>query len=128
MTFDPTRIATCQCDDLALMCSGDPSDVVLCHCVKCQKRTGSPFGVAAFYQRDQVSVNGPTSCYRTQSAEGFDFSYHFCPNCGSTVYWETSRKPGFVVVAVGAFADPDFPAPSKSVSNECGHPWLTLNL
>jgi len=34
---------------------------------------------------------------------------------GSTVLWEPSRKPETIAVAVGAFADPAFPPPSKVV-------------
>ena len=30
--------------------------------------------------------------------------------CGSTVYWEGTGFPGLVAVAIGTFADPDFPA------------------
>lgn len=50
----------------------------------------------------------------------------FCPACGSTVCWEAERAPGRVVVAAGAFADPDFPAPYGAVwtGTECR--WVPL--
>jgi hypothetical protein len=44
--------------------------------------------------------------------------FQFLPVCGSTVYWE---PPGFVTVAVGNFADPNFPAPRVSVYEERQH-------
>ena len=46
--------------------------------------------------------------------------------CGSTVYWEGQGFPGYVAVAIGTFADPNFPAPTISVWEECRHPWVTL--
>jgi hypothetical protein len=46
------------------------------------------------------------------------------PHCGSTVYWELRRKPEMVAVAVGAFADPAFPAPSQAVYAEHRHIWV----
>jgi hypothetical protein len=51
---------------------------------------------------------------------------HFCPACGSTVYWEPQGIPDLVYVAVGAFADPDFPPPKISVYGERRHKWIQL--
>jgi len=51
-------------------------------------------------------------------------TFHFCPDCGATVFWEPHRKPAAIGVAVGAFADPSFPAPTQSVYREQQHPWM----
>ena len=123
-----SRIASCSCKSLKVECSGEPDSVSLCHCLDCQRRTGSAFGVAAFFRKSSVRVGGPASRYATTSEAGDRFSFYFCPGCGATVYWETNRKPGFVVLAAGAFADPDFPAPTQSVFEEHRHPWLDLKL
>jgi hypothetical protein len=53
-------------------------------------------------------------------------TYHFCPTCGSTVYWEGQGFPGQVNVAIGAFADPAFPSPTIAVWGETRHPWMSL--
>ena len=120
-----TRVATCACGQLSVRCSGEPVSVSLCHCLECQKRTGSTFGIAAFYARTDVEVAGESSDYSRAADSGYSVLHHFCPRCGSTVFWEASRKPDFVAVAVGAFADPAFPAPGKSVYVERRHHWLT---
>ncbi len=52
---------------------------------------------------------------------------HFCPACGSTVYWEPEGLPGFVAVAVGAFADASFPPPTFSVYEARCHPWFDVS-
>jgi hypothetical protein len=72
-----------------------------------------------------VEVAGESSGYSRAADSGYSVLHHFCPRCGSTVFWEPSRKPDFVAVAVGAFADPDFPGPAKSVYVERRHHWLT---
>ncbi|MCZ6882545.1 MAG: GFA family protein [Gammaproteobacteria bacterium] len=123
-----TRIATCSCQSLRVECTGEPASVSLCNCQDCQRRTGSAFGIAAFYNQDNVHVDGTTSCFSRTSESGYNFSFYFCPNCGGTVYWETTRKQGFIAVAAGAFADPKFPAPTQSVFEEHQHPWLNLSL
>jgi hypothetical protein len=42
------------------------------------------------------------------------------------VYWELDGLPGFVIVAVGAFADPSFPAPTFSVYEARMPAWVRL--
>jgi hypothetical protein len=53
-------------------------------------------------------------------------TFHFCPTCGSTVFWENAGFPGLVSVAIGNFADPSFPAPTLAVWEESRHQWVTL--
>ena len=123
-----TRHARCSCGGLTVACRGDPVSVSLCHCRACQRRTGSAFGVAAFYDAADVTPKGPSSAFRRSGESGFDLVHHFCPVCGATVWWEPLRKPGVVAVALGAFADPGFPAPAKAVHEESRHPWVVCAL
>jgi hypothetical protein len=119
------RKAQCACGRLQVACEGDPALVSLCHCLECQRRTGSTYGIAAFFPREAVAVSGAASLYSRTSDSGFAVDHHFCPNCGSTVFWEPQRKPEYVAVAVGAFADPSFRAPDKAVYGRHRHPWVT---
>ena len=52
--------------------------------------------------------------------------FYFCPNCGTSLYWEADARPDFYILAVGAFADPNFPAPSVSIFEESRHTWTQL--
>jgi hypothetical protein len=122
-----TRIAACTCGDLQLACTGEPRRVSLCHCLDCQRRTGSLFSIAAFYERGAVTVlQGRPAQYTRSSASGQPVTFHFCPLCGSTVYWEPQRLPHLVGIAVGAFADPGFPAPEQAVWCQDQHTWFCL--
>jgi hypothetical protein len=122
------RTASCACGQLKVACATEPVKVSLCHCRACQKRTGSAFGVAAFFSRRNVEIEGRDSLYRRSSDSGHDIVFHFCSDCGSTVYWEPQRKPGTVAVAVGAFADPTFLAPSQVVYGEHRHSWVVISI
>jgi hypothetical protein len=46
--------------------------------------------------------------------------------CGATVYWVLESLPDFAYVAVGAFADPNFPPPKIAVYEERRHPWTKM--
>lgn len=98
----------------------------LCHCIECQRRTGSPFGVGAYYEADKVSFAGPSSVY-TRHVEERWLRFHFCPGCGSTVYWQAQGHNGRWGIAVGAFSDPDFPKPQRSVFERSRHDWLGID-
>jgi len=100
----------------------------MCHCLDCQRRTGSLFGIAAFFDREVVSVVAGVSktFTRDSSYVGSLVTFHFCPECGSTVFWERESVPGLIGVAVGSFADPSFPQPDQSVWMAHKHPWLSL--
>jgi hypothetical protein len=118
-----TRHAACSCGQLHLACQGEPVRLSVCHCLECQRRTGSVFGFQARFPRAQVEIAGESTRYTRPSDSGNRVTMHFCPHCGSTVYWEFGD---FVAVAVGAFADPGFPAPKISVYGERKHSWVTL--
>jgi len=120
------RRASCSCGQLTVECTGEPVRVSMCHCLACQQRTGSAFGVQARYRRDQVAIAGRSTEYVQVGDEGGKARFRFCPDCGSTVWWDNSDADGFVAVAVGAFADPDFPAPKVSVYDMRRHPWVEL--
>jgi len=83
--------------------------------------------MAAFYPRERIAVEGKHSEFRRNSDSGFPVLFHFCPVCGSSVCWEPQRKPDMIAVAVGAFADPDFPMPEQSVSDELRHSWIVFS-
>ena len=99
----------------------------MCHCRDCQRRTGSAFSIAVFYERERVRVlRGETRSFERNSASGLPIRFYFCTRCGSNVYWEPARMPDLIGVAAGAFADPAFPQPSQSVWTKDKHAWLSL--
>jgi hypothetical protein len=118
-----TRTASCSCGQLRLTCEGEPVRVSICHCLECQKRTGSVFAVQARFPQERVTVEGRATEWSRRGESGGSATFRFCPVCGATVYWEADGIPGFVTVAVGAFADPNFPPPHVSVYEERQHPW-----
>ncbi len=121
------RTASCHCGDLTLRCDGAPRKISLCHCLQCQRRTGSLFSVAVFYDREQVSIErGTTASFVRESASGLPVTFRFCPGCGSNLFWEPARMPRLIGVAAGAFADPDFPMPDQAVWTKEGHHWIDL--
>lgn len=125
MSASIEREAACACGHLRIRLRGEPRIVSSCHCLACQRRTGALFGSTAFFGRDQVvSTRGDHNTFRRQAESGAWLSFRFCPQCGSTVFWENERLTDIVSIAVGCFADPGFPAPSRTVWAQTRHDWL----
>ena len=131
-----TRIheASCLCGKLKLTYEGPiPERRSLCHCNSCQLRTGTAFSIQARFPRDKVVIEGESSEWKFPNKEGQEVTYrscdsggatyHFCPTCGSTVYWDIEAAPDVVGIAIGSLTDPTFPAPVIGGFEAYGHPW-----
>src|SRR5687768_15241677 len=127
MTRMTKRSASCSCGRLEVTCEGEPVRISVCHCLACQKRTGSAFGVQARFPRANVLIRGESTTYTRVGDSGGAIPFHFCPSCGATVFYEIATgEEQFVAVPVGAFADPTFPEPRVAVYEARQHPWVKL--
>ena len=119
--------AQCNCGALTLTLSGPSRLVIACHCVDCQRRTGAPFGVGAFYPVEAVAISGAAKEFTRDAASGGRVHNYFCPNCGSTICWKADNLPSMIGVAVGALAVPKYPAPVKSIFERSKHDWVRFD-
>ncbi len=116
----------CRCGQLRAECEGEPVRVSVCHCLECQKRSGSAFAAQARWPDQKVRVTGEAKAWTRVADSGHRVIYRFCPNCGSTVAYVIEGWPGVTAVPLGAFADPQFPAPKFSVYEHRKHSWTTV--
>lgn len=98
----------------------------MCHCLACQRRTGSAFGAQARFRKECASINGRSTPYVRQADTGTRITFNFCPTCGAIVHYTVEGREELVAVPLGAFADPQFPAPAFSVYEQRKHSWVEL--
>jgi hypothetical protein len=121
------RTASCTCGQLTLTTRAEPVRVSICHCLACQRRTGSVFGAQARFPRNSVTISGEARDYVRVGDAGSKIVFSFCPTCGATVHYSVEGyDEETIAVPVGAFADPNFPAPKFSVYEERMHAWVGL--
>jgi hypothetical protein len=120
------RTASCSCGQLQVRVTSDPIRVSVCHCLACQRRTGSVFGAQARFPSSSVTVTGAATEYVRVGDEGSRITFRFCAACGSTVFYTAERVPDAVAIPVGAFADPAFPGPAFSIYEERMHGWVSM--
>jgi len=123
-----SRQASCHCGRLSLEATGERSAVSICNCLACQRRTGSAFGMQAGFKAEQIQVSGRHGDFSriSDEADRKEHVFHFCPDCGSQVFYTEPTEPDLIVVSVGSFADPSFPPPTESGYDSLRHPWVML--
>ena len=120
-----THSASCRCGQLRAAASGTPTRISVCHCLNCQKRSGSAFAAQVRFPAEQVTIAGQSKTF-TATGDNGECHFRFCPDCGSTVYFENDSQPGTIAIPLGAFADPYFVTPTVSVWEERQHEWVEI--
>lgn len=120
------RVATCCCGQLRIEVQGKLLGVGICHCLACQRRTGSAFATLASFSLPYTVVGRVTEFVRVGDA-GARFTFRFCPVCGTNLFHtEDGYESSCVSVAVGAFVNSNLPGPEVSVYESRRHRWVRL--
>lgn len=133
-----TRVASCACGQLHATCVGpDPERISLCHCFLCQRQSGSAFAIQARFPKEQVTIEGKSTSWRfpAEGAEPVKYThcaelgaeFHFCPVCGSTVYYTSDADDARIGIKIGTLNEPTFPSPKITGHTDYRHPW-TMDL
>lgn len=98
------RNGSCFCGNIAFAAQGEPNRVLNCHCQSCRHHTGAPMATLAVYHPDQVTFTGTP---RKLFASAPGVSRAFCPDCGTTITWETTLgDEPICAIHISTFADP----------------------
>lgn len=120
------RHASCRCGALTAECRGEPVRISVCHCLDCQRRSGSAFSAQARFPSEDVTITGDPAIYETIGESGKWGRFRFCRTCGGTIAYEIEALPDLTAIPLGTFADPEFPAPHFSVWEPRKHRWVEI--
>ncbi|MFQ3322645.1 MAG: hypothetical protein ACI90U_000457 [Pseudomonadales bacterium] len=82
--------------------------------------------VAYFADTNVIAKTDVVKNFEKMSDKGTTTIRHFCPECGTSVYWQSEFLPHHMGVGVGS-PDATFPTPQMSAWEEYKHPWLSLS-
>jgi hypothetical protein len=116
------REARCACGELSITMEGEPLLVSSCCCTRCQRRTGALFGVTVYFRPDQMIAR--QGSWVTFHRPDGSTTFHFCPRCGSSLWWAPDQDDDVIGVAGGCFADPTLPSPQRMVFTRHKHPYV----
>ena len=127
MAGEISRGGSCACGGVRYVATGAPQRISVCHCKDCQRRTGSAFGIACYFPREQVRLlSGTLRTFERTSDAGRRIRLQFCEACGTTVLWHPAVVPDLVGVAAGTLDDTAWLAPKLHVFARSAQAWLRL--
>ena len=95
---------TCACGAIGVALKGPILSMLLCSCLDCQRATGTGHATVALTPSVALAVTGTPGSFARPSASGAIFTRHFCPDCGTPLYGQSSRAPDIRMIGVGLFA------------------------
>ncbi len=94
-----------------------------CHCLDCQKLTGSGHSEMMALERDTFSIGADCRTYEMLGGSGQPTFSGFCPMCGSQLTRHSTRMSDRVYVHAASLDDPGLYSPAKSLWAESAQPW-----
>jgi len=113
----------CLCGEVKYTIASEPLRMAQCHCVDCQKITGTGHASLAFFKKEAVDIKGETQSYASGTDSGSTITRHFCPKCGSRLFGMNSKSEDMMGVSVGTLEDSTWFKPDVIVYNKRKPDW-----
>ena len=102
-----TISGSCLCNSISFVCDNHFQQFHLCHCIQCQKVTGSAHASNLFTATDNITWNKGLELVARYDIPGRTISNAFCKNCGSAVPYVSASGKALVVPAGCLDGQPD---------------------
>lgn len=117
----------CGCGAVRYRLASPPMFVNCCHCLDCQRQTGSAFVINAIIETDRVELLGATPVpIEMKTDSGRPHHIHRCPTCQVAVWSVYGGRNQFRFVRVGTLDDPKALAPDAHIFVRSKQPWVDL--
>jgi hypothetical protein len=123
--MNPILTGGCLCGAIRYTISAPVDALRACHCLNCQKSSGTGGTVNAVVPTDAFKVTkGETKKYDDSATRsGRTLSRHFCAACGSPIYSHRNPNPGFVVVRAGSLDESRNLKVTANIWTSTARPW-----
>jgi hypothetical protein len=120
------REGGCSCGAVRYRLASDPMFVHCCHCLNCQRQTGSAFVINLLVEADRVEVlSGDPEPVDVPRDDGSTQRIYRCPACQVAVFSEYGR-PEVKFVRAGTLDRPSDVEPDVHIYTKSKLPWVTL--
>jgi hypothetical protein len=103
----------CHCGAIRYSVDGEAIVHALCHCSDCRRHAGAPMVGWAMFKMNAVKVTKGTPKVYASSTDG---RRHFCPACGSGLFFTNDKVlPGIIDVQSGTLDEPELLPPRVHV-------------
>jgi hypothetical protein len=116
----------CACGAVRYRLTSEPLFVHCCHCLNCQRQTGSAFVINVLIETDRVELlAGDPQPVDVPRDDGSKQRIWRCPTCQVALYSQYTRREVRFVRA-GTLNDPSAVEPDVHIFTRSKVPWVTL--
>ena len=120
------REGGCACGAVRYRLASEPLFVHCCHCLNCQRQTGSAFVINILIETDRVELlAGEPEPIAVPRSGGKKQKIWRCLTCQTAVYSQYTT-PRVRFVRAGTLDDPSSVAPDVHIFTRSKLPWVTL--
>jgi hypothetical protein len=116
----------CACGEVRYRLTWPPLIVHCCHCLNCQRQTGSAFVINVLLESDRVeSLGRPPDRVPVPRSGTKRQQIYRCPAC-ETAVWSSYTRKNILFVRAGTLDDPSAVEPDVHIFTRSKVPWLML--
>jgi hypothetical protein len=116
----------CACGAVRYRLTSDPLFTNCCHCLNCQRQTGSAFVITLLIEADRVELlAGTPQPVDTPGDDGSKQTIFRCPTCQVAVFSRYGR-PDVLFIRGGTLDQPSGVTPDAHIFTRSKLPWITL--
>lgn len=115
---------SCLCGAIRYSIDVPVTELRACHCVHCQKTSGSGGSVNAIVPGSAFTITqGLPKRYAALADSGRTLYRYFCGDCGSPIYSQRATTPETVVVRAGTLDDASDMKIATTIWTKSKRPW-----
>ena len=119
------RTGGCACGAVRYRLTSDPLFTHCCHCLNCQRQTGSAFVINLLIEADRMELDGDPLPIDVPRDDGSTQRIYRCPQCQVAVFSEYGG-PTVRFVRGGTLDDPSSIEPDVHIYTRSKLPWVSL--
>lgn len=117
----------CSCGTVRYRLASRPMFTHCCHCLDCQKQTGSAFAINALIETARIEMlAGEPVAIEMPSPSGRGHEIHRCPKCQVAVWSNYGRRSYLRFVRVATLDQPHAIEPDAHIFTRSKVPWVRL--
>lgn len=117
----------CACGAVRYRLESTPMIVHCCHCLDCQRQTGSAFALNALIEGDRVTLlSGAPEPVAVPTDSGRPHDIYRCPRCQIALWSDYGRRGWLKFLRVGTLDQPSALSPGVHIYTRSKQPWVRL--
>jgi hypothetical protein len=115
----------CLCGSLNYISDAEPILIGLCHCLTCQRQSGSAYSVNVAVPKDSLKIEGQAlKIFNTIGGSGQPVQLFFCGHCGSAIATSAEAIPGLAFIKAGTLDETSWINPTLEIWCESAQSWI----